>query len=142
VVIDRRASRLQIIWHYLKAARRHPLWYWRGLHYVLALGWRMKQDVLAARGKIHKLSFFMQNFMDADALDPERLQACSFMVMTADGPVSMCAHNARRDTFILKPLDIETAQGTIHWVPLRPTKAPQPAAMHPAIGGGCGTCGQ
>jgi len=141
VVIDRRASRHQIIWHYLKAARRRPLWYWRGLRYVLALGWRMQQDMLAARGKIHKLSFFMQNFMDADALDPERIQTCSFMVMTADGPVSMCAHNARRDAFILKPLDIETAQGTIHWVPLRPRKTRQPAAMSTALGGGSGTCG-
>jgi 7,8-dihydro-6-hydroxymethylpterin dimethyltransferase len=142
VVIDRRASRRQIIWHYLKAAHRRPRWYWRGLRYGFSLGWRMKQDVLAARGKIHKLSFFIQNFMDADALDPERIQACSFMVMTADGPVSMCAHNARRDAFILKPLDIETARGTIHWIPLRSRKARQPAAKQTTVGGGCGTCGQ
>jgi len=141
VVIDRRASRRQIIWQYLKAARRRPLWYWRGLRYGLALGWRMKQGLIAARGKIHKLSFFIQNFMDADALDPERIQACSFMVMTADGPVSMCAHNARRDAFILQPLDIETAQGTIHWVPFRPRKARQPAAMPTALRGGGGACG-
>jgi len=141
VVIDRRASRRQIIWQYLKAARRRPLWYWRGLRYGLALGWRMKQDLIAARGKIHKLSFFIQNFMDADALDPERIQACSFMVMTADGPVSMCAHNARRDAFILQPLDIETAQGTIHWVPFRPRKTRQPAAMPTALRGGGGACG-
>ena len=121
VTIDRRASRRQIIWQYLKAARRRPLWYWRGLCYVLAQGWQMKQDLLAARGQMHKLSFFIQNFMDAETLDPERIQACSFMVMTADGPVSMCAHNARRDAFILQPLEIETAQGTVHWLPLRPS---------------------
>jgi hypothetical protein len=142
VMIDRRASRRQIIWQYLKAARRCPLWYWRGLRHGLSLGWRMKQDVLAARGKIQKLSFFIQNFMDADALDRERIQACSFMVMTADGPVSMCAHNAHRDAFVLQPFDIETARGTIHWIPLRPGKARQPAARHTAVGEGCETCGQ
>ncbi len=49
-------------------------------------------------------TFFIQNFMDADALDPERIADCSFMVMTDDGPVSMCAHNARRDDYRLKPL--------------------------------------
>jgi hypothetical protein len=54
----------------------------------------------------------------------------------------MCAHNAHRDAFILKPLDIETARGTIHWIPLRSRKARQLAAMQTAIGGGCGTCGQ
>lgn len=38
----------------------------------------MRRDLLAARGRVHKLSFFVQNFMDASALDPERIHACSF----------------------------------------------------------------
>jgi hypothetical protein len=140
VTLDRRASRRQIIWQYLKAARRRPIWYWRGLRYALSHGWQMKWDLLAARGAMHKLSFFIQNFMDADALDAARVQACSFMVMTPDGPRSMCAHNARRDAFILQPLAIETAQGTIHWNPLRARKTRHQAAT-PTRVGGCGGCG-
>ncbi len=38
--------------------------------------------------------------MDASALDKERIHACSFMVMTGQGPVSMCAHNAKRDLYL------------------------------------------
>jgi len=48
----------------------------------------------------------------------ERVDACSFMVMSPDGPISMCAHNARRDDYILKPLEIETAAGKVVWNPL------------------------
>jgi len=80
--------------------------------------WKMRRDLVAARGRVHKLSFFVQNFMDSTALDPERIHACSFMVMTANGPISMCAHNARRDEFILKPLEVETAEGRAVWNPL------------------------
>jgi hypothetical protein len=141
VTIDRRGSRRQIIWQYLKAARRRPIWYWRGLRYALSHGWQMKWDFLAAQGAMYKLSFFIQNFMDADALDAARLQACSFMVMTADGPLSMCAYNARRDAYILQPLALETAQGTLHWHPLR-ARTPRHHAAAPARegeGGGCGS---
>ena len=42
--------------------------------------------------------------MDAGALDDERVEACSFMLMTAEGPLSMCQHNAARDEHILKPI--------------------------------------
>ena len=89
---------------------------------------------------MHKLSFFIQNFMDADSLDPARIQACSFMVMTANGPVSMCAHNARRDAFILQPLHIETAQGTVHWLPLRHHQTSAKAALPRLTEGTCGGC--
>jgi hypothetical protein len=78
----------------------------------------MRRDLFAARGRAHKLSFFVQNFMDAQALEPERVHACSFMVMTANGPISMCAHNARRDEFILKPVAVDTAGGRAFWNPL------------------------
>ncbi|MBI4639863.1 MAG: radical SAM protein [Candidatus Tectomicrobia bacterium] len=151
VMIDRRASRKEIIWQYLKAACRKPIWYWRGLKYSLSRLWNMKNDLLAARGQVNKLSFFIQNFMDADSLDPERINACSFMVMTDDGPISMCAHNARRDEFILKPLEIETGQGKVTWIPLRETTTPRKAARQkpfhdPAItfasfSEGCRRCG-
>jgi hypothetical protein len=135
--IDRRAPRSAVIWRYLRAARRHPRWYWRALGYGLRQAWHMKHDLLAARGRVHKLSFFIHNFMDAQGLDPERLHACSFMVMTADGPLSMCAHNARRDDFILAPLEIETAQGKTRWLPLREDHKPGPTSA----GHSAGTCG-
>jgi hypothetical protein len=83
--------------------------------------------------KLGKLSFFMQNFQDADALDDERLHDCSFMVATRDGAISMCAHNARRDDYIIPPnlvrgVDIRPSRPPIATVPRdeahRPLKAP------------------
>ena len=50
--------------------------------------------------------------MDKDQLVQDRIDACSFMVMTADGPVSMCKHNASRDDYILKPVKIFRADGS------------------------------
>ncbi len=75
----------------------------------------MRRDWLAARGRVHKLTLFTHNFMDACALDSERIEACVFMAMTQDGPLSMCAYNAQRDAYLLKPL--QTSHGV--WQPLR-----------------------
>ncbi|HEU5294716.1 MAG TPA: hypothetical protein VFU71_07995, partial [Burkholderiaceae bacterium] len=83
--------------------------------WLLALAWRMRGDLLAARGRVHKLTLFTHNFMDACGLDAERVRACVFMAITQDGPLSMCAFNAQRDRFLLRPL--ATAQGP--WQPLR-----------------------
>jgi hypothetical protein len=60
--------------------------------------------------------------MHADHLDQERIDACSFMVMTPDGPMSMCAHNAERDEHILRPLEIETDRGKETFYPLSSRK--------------------
>ncbi len=57
-------------------------------------------DLLAARGRVHTLSFFVHDFMDACHLDTERINACVFKVMTAEGPTSMCSYNARREELI------------------------------------------
>ena len=84
------------------------------LRWALAMAWRMRADLLAAGGRVHKLSFFTHNFMDACQLDAERIEACVFMAMTQDGPLSMCAYNAQRDSFLLRPLN--TQQGP--WLPL------------------------
>jgi hypothetical protein len=62
----------------------------------------MKADLMASRGRVNKLFFFIHNFMDACDLDPERIKACTFMAATQDGPISMCLHNARRDQYILR----------------------------------------
>jgi len=56
--------------------------------------------------------------MDSCALERERIDACVFKVMTADGPVSMCLHNAKRDGFILQPIGIHTPGGKEYWQPL------------------------
>ena len=49
--------------------------------------------------------------MNSEHLDQERIEACSFMVMTDQGAVSMCQHNARRDDYILRPIKFHTADG-------------------------------
>ena len=51
--------------------------------------------------------------MDAAALDPERIRNCAFMIMTAEGPVSMCEHNARRDDYILQPVALASPAGAV-----------------------------
>jgi hypothetical protein len=78
----------------------------------------MRGDLVRGRGRLHKLSFLIHNFMDACALERDRVEACVFMAVTAHGPVSMCLHNARRDSFILEPLEVETDGGQRRWDPL------------------------
>lgn len=83
-----------------RVARTPALWR-SGLRFVLrklrAHGW----DLVKARFRARKMMFFMQNFQDRDHLDQERIDLCSFHVMTKDGPISMCLHNASRDSYIL-----------------------------------------
>jgi uncharacterized radical SAM superfamily Fe-S cluster-containing enzyme len=123
VMLDRRSPQAAVR-ALLSEALRQPGWLVRALRFFGPKIWKMRRDLLASRGRVHKLSFFVQNFMDASALDPERVHACSFMVMTAEGPVSMCAHNARRDEFILKPIALETGEGRRLWNPLSGSALP------------------
>ncbi|MBI4206401.1 MAG: radical SAM protein [Betaproteobacteria bacterium] len=81
-------------------------------------GWVMREDLVAARGRVDTISFIVHNFMHADALERGRIDACVFKVMTADGPLSMCLHNARRDRFILQPVAVRTPDGEQYWQPL------------------------
>jgi hypothetical protein len=99
------------------------------LRWALALAWRMRRDLLAARGRVHKLTLFTHNFMDACSLDAERIDACVFMAITQDGPLSMCAYNAQRDSYLLRPL--QTAQGS--WQPLRAGHDATPGAAVPTF---------
>jgi pyruvate-formate lyase-activating enzyme len=96
----------------------HPWVIGPGLGWLARKGWRMRRDLIAARGKVTKISFFIHNFMDACRLEPERIEACAFMVATAEGPLSMCLHNARRDDFVLKPVRISAGRGESFWNPL------------------------
>ncbi len=117
VMLDRREPG-RAVRALLAELKRRPAWVGRAIRFIAPKLWRMRRDIVAGRGRVHKLSFFVQNFMDASALEAERVHACSFMVMTANGPISMCAHNARRDEFILKPLAVKTEVGEGIWNPL------------------------
>ena len=86
----------------------------------------------AGRKQIGKLTLIIHNFMDAGALVAERVAACSFMVATDKGFVSMCAHNAARETFIRRPLEMATADGQKMWDPLSGTLLPSIGSRTPA----------
>jgi hypothetical protein len=80
--------------------------------------WHMKRDLVASRGRAHKLSFFIHDFMDACNLAQDRIDACAFMVAGADGPISMCLHNADRDAHLLKPVRVEERHAVRWWNPV------------------------
>lgn len=105
-------------WALLRTLATRPRLWGQALRYAAAKAWEMAPDLVQTRGRFNKLSFFIHNFMDAAALDEERCQSCVFMVATAEGPVSMCVHNAKRDAFIMKPITLETPDGPIPWHPL------------------------
>ena len=67
---------------------------------------------------VRKISFFTHNFMDACNLEADRIDACVFMAATVDGPMSMCAYNADRDRFLLKPILLVSGET---WQPLTVT---------------------
>ena len=67
---------------------------------------------------VRKISFFTHNFMDACNLEADRIDACVFMAATVDGPMSMCAYNAERDRFLLKPIRLASGET---WQPLAVT---------------------
>lgn len=115
---DRHFGRAAIARKYGRYILSHPDWWWPGLKYLARQCRNMARDVVLGRGRIHKLTFFIQNFMDAENLDEERVHACSFMVMTDRGPVSMCEHNAKRDDYILRPLKVPTRDGVVDYEPL------------------------
>lgn len=66
--------------------------------------WRLRAHVMSARGRVEKLSFHIHNFMDETRLERDRCDACIFKVATAQGAISMCVHNAKRDDYILEPV--------------------------------------
>ncbi len=98
----------------VKAALSRPALVIASLRWLLGFAWKAKRNLIAARGRVHKLTLFTHNFMDACSLDRERIDACVFMAVTQHGPMSMCAYNARRDHYLLQPL--ATSQG--EWQPL------------------------
>jgi 7,8-dihydro-6-hydroxymethylpterin dimethyltransferase len=90
-------------------ALRPGLW-WGALRYLYTLLWWSKGEWLNGRAVPKKISFFVHNFMDACALDQERLDACVFMAASASGLMSMCTYNAERDVHLLKPIVLKSGQ--------------------------------
>jgi hypothetical protein len=95
----------------------------------------MKRDLIAARGRVDKLSFMIHNFMDACRLERERIDACVFMAATKDGPVSMCLHNAVRDSFILDPVPLQIPGGRRWWDPVSGAVTDE-RALHQGVSAG------
>ncbi len=116
---DRHSSRATVVFKALLEVFKRPQ-YWGLLAGQGAVYARLLvPPFLRAYGRVHKLSFFVQNFMDAEHLVDDRVKACSFMVMTPSGPMSMCEHNKERDRHILTPFDVTTADGSVvHYEPL------------------------
>jgi 7,8-dihydro-6-hydroxymethylpterin dimethyltransferase len=85
----------------------HPATFWGVVSRFARLVWRERRDFILARGKVGKISFFVHNFMDASQLERDRCEACPFMVMTPQGPMSMCVHNAKRDNYLLVPAEVK-----------------------------------
>ncbi|MEL6474838.1 MAG: radical SAM protein [Pseudomonadota bacterium] len=79
--------------------------------HAVGLVWHLRRGLLRSRGRVARLAVFIHNFMDADSLDSERCAACVFMVATEDGPLSMCVHNAARDTHIFAPARLADREG-------------------------------
>ena len=102
-----------------RAVLARPQLWWGFVKHTTLMFWRARGEWIRERRlrtpPVRKISFFIHNFMDACALDPERIDACVFMAATVDGPMSMCAYNAERDRLLLKP--IERNDGSL-WQPL------------------------
>ena len=111
---DRSATIVAIFRAFFKA----PHLWGKGLNWLVRKIWSAKADLWIARGKVHKLTFMIHNFMDACHLEHDRIHACIFMVATQDGPISMCLHNAKRDDYILRPIAVSGAEGKRLWQPL------------------------
>jgi 7,8-dihydro-6-hydroxymethylpterin dimethyltransferase len=119
-----RPVRAALAWS--KAVLSKPSLAIAGMRWLLVLLWQIRAqafDLPNAR----KISFFIHNFMDAQQLEPERIETCVFMAATADTGsqafVPMCEYNARRDEFLLRPIALTDGST---WQPL--------PALHQASG--------
>ncbi len=116
----------------LGRAARHPALWWPASRYLARKIAQCAGPLVRSGFRPRKLMFFLQNFQDRDALDPERIALCSFQVMTQHGPVSMCLHNANRDDYILP----ENQPGVY------PAGTKSVRGTAPAACGSCGGCGK
>lgn len=85
------------------AVLRQPDLVMQSIGWTLRAVWRLRAGLAPGRGPSGKLTFFLHSFMDASALEQERLDTCVFMAATPQGFMSMCEFNARRDEILLQP---------------------------------------
>jgi 7,8-dihydro-6-hydroxymethylpterin dimethyltransferase len=112
---DRRRA-LEVLGRWLIA---HPFVMMRTLPWAARQAWALRRDLVRARGRVGKMSFFIHNFMDACHLERDRIDACNFMVATPDGPMSMCLHNAKRDDYLVRPIAVRGAGEPVRfWNPV------------------------
>lgn len=105
-------AKLFLQWLVANPAFLFPVLKWAG-----GKAWEMRANLLAARGRVKTISFLIHNFMHSGRLDRERIETCVFKLMTADGPMSMCLHNAKRDSFILQPVKMRGCGTGWYWQP-------------------------
>jgi len=109
-------------WQFAKLAAgffiRHPSHIAAGLRYIGRKVSVLHKGALQGRGRISRINFFIHNFMDAEKLEHDRCESCVFKVATVDGPLSMCVHNAKRDSYIAKPFGLKTSTEIVQWNPV------------------------
>ncbi len=127
---DRR-SRFRVISTFAKGILASPYLSCKAAGWLLRKVWQARDDLWAARGRVNKLSFVIHDFMDACRLERDRVDACAFMAMTQQGPISMCLHNAKRDSFILAPIRVSACDGERFWNPLSGEVTERFVGMHP-----------
>ncbi|HEV2039995.1 MAG TPA: radical SAM protein [Casimicrobiaceae bacterium] len=114
----------------------HPVHWLASCGFIARKIWRMKGGLMRSHGQVHTLSLVIHNFMDARSLERERVDACVFKTMTAEGPLSMCLHNAKRDSFILRPIRVHRSSGDVFWDPLSGDEVAQASPpMRPNLSG-------
>ncbi|MEP7063030.1 MAG: radical SAM protein [Betaproteobacteria bacterium] len=129
---DRR-SQCNAIVAFMRGIMTSPRLMLRGALWLLGKLWQAKADLLRARGRVDKLSFFVHDFMDACSLEKDRIDACVFTTTTGTGPISMCLHNAERDAFVLSPVGLQGAKRDSFWSPLSGEITPEPIRIYPMI---------
>ncbi|EEE36223.1 radical SAM domain protein [Rhodobacteraceae bacterium KLH11] len=92
---------------------RRPLLALRAGVHLLRCMLQLKAGLL--RGPVRRQTVFIHNFMAADALDEDRCASCVFMVATANGPLSMCVHNAQRDLHLATPDRVDGGDRPLWW---------------------------
>ncbi|WP_298851833.1 radical SAM protein [uncultured Ruegeria sp.] len=112
-VEDGREAHLDIRASVLRLVLRRPLLALRAAAHLLACTLRLGTGLL--RGRLRRQAIFIHNFMSADALEADRCASCVFMVATANGPLSMCVHNAERDRHLQASDRLDGPAGPQWW---------------------------
>ncbi|MEM8795998.1 MAG: radical SAM protein [Pseudomonadota bacterium] len=94
---------------------RRPALFGNLLAYVGRKVRALLPGLVSSGGRVHLTTFYIHNFMPAEGLEKDRCEACAFFTITRDGPISMCVHNAKRDSFILQ--DVRLNDGST-FIPL------------------------